>query len=386
MPPTTQPLEVELGRDPQVEVAVERVVVGGEGPGQGAAVERLQDRRLDLDEAALVEPAAHLADRPARGREEAAALLVGDQVELAVAVAGLDVLEAVELVGRRPQALGEQRQRSIAQRELAAPGRQRRPLDADDVAEVEVDERARRLRRRARPRGRAAGSGRCRRRGRGSRLAVAAAGRRSARRPGGATRSRSPAPSPSCAARTSAISSRSGELVRERLDPGLAQPLELLPPVGENVGELAACSVGSSLIAAASLDELSTPALRGLDLGDFEFLLRPARDLDGDDVVALVADQRFADRRLVRELVLERVGLGRADDLEFLRVAGLLVLDVDDRAELDLVGADRPSRRSRSRGAGAPRAGRSAARAAPARSWRRRTRRSRRCRRTRAPP
>ena len=55
-----EPLEVELGRDPQVEVAVERVVVGGEGPRQGAAVERLQDRRLDLDEAVLVEPAAHL--------------------------------------------------------------------------------------------------------------------------------------------------------------------------------------------------------------------------------------------------------------------------------------------------------------------------------------
>src|ERR1700712_5297675 len=34
------------------------------------------------------------------------------------------------------------------------------------------------------------------------------------------------------------------------------------------------------------------PALSGLlDFGDFKFLLRPARDLDGDDVVALAADQ-----------------------------------------------------------------------------------------------
>ena len=31
--------------------------------------------------------------------------------------------------------------------------------------------------------------------------------------------------------------------------------------------------------------------------------------------------------------MLDRVGLGRADDLELLRVTGLLVLDVDDRAE-----------------------------------------------------
>ena len=50
-------LEVQLGGDAQVEVALELVVVGDEGPGQGAAVERLQHRRLDLDEAAGVEEA-----------------------------------------------------------------------------------------------------------------------------------------------------------------------------------------------------------------------------------------------------------------------------------------------------------------------------------------
>ena len=57
-------------------------------------------------------------------------------------------------------------------------------------------------------------------------------------------------------------------------------------------------------------------------------------------VAALVADQRLADRRLVRELVLGRVGLGRADDLELARVAGLLVLDVDDDADADLLEVD----------------------------------------------
>ena len=47
-----QALEVELGRDAQVERAVERVVVRRERARQRAAVERLQHRRLDLDEAA----------------------------------------------------------------------------------------------------------------------------------------------------------------------------------------------------------------------------------------------------------------------------------------------------------------------------------------------
>ncbi len=62
-------LEVQLGRDPQEQRAVERVVVGRERPRRGAAVERLQHRRLDLDEALLVEVAADRRDR-LRAREE----------------------------------------------------------------------------------------------------------------------------------------------------------------------------------------------------------------------------------------------------------------------------------------------------------------------------
>ena len=64
MPPTMQPLEVELGGDAQVEVAVQRVVMGDERARRGAAGERLQDGRLDLDEAALVQEAAHGGDDP----------------------------------------------------------------------------------------------------------------------------------------------------------------------------------------------------------------------------------------------------------------------------------------------------------------------------------
>ena len=52
-----QPLEVQLVGDAQVERHVERVVVRHERPRRGAAVERLQDRRLDLEEAARVEEA-----------------------------------------------------------------------------------------------------------------------------------------------------------------------------------------------------------------------------------------------------------------------------------------------------------------------------------------
>ena len=74
----------------------------------------------------------------------------------------------------------------------------------------------------------------------------------------------------------------------------------------------------------------------------------------------LLPEQGAADRRLVRELLLGRVGLGRADDLELLRLLGLLVLDVDDDADRDRVGVEVLRRRSGSPCAGAPRASRSA--------------------------
>ena len=133
-------LEVELGRDPQVEVAVERVVVGHERAAPRAAVDRLEDRRLDLDEAVVVERAPHGGDDPRPRDEQLARLLVGDQVELAPAEARLDVGQPVVLVGRRPQRLGEQRERRHAQRELAAARADRHAVDADQVAEVERDE------------------------------------------------------------------------------------------------------------------------------------------------------------------------------------------------------------------------------------------------------
>src|SRR4029450_555137 len=60
--------------------------------------------------------------------------------------------------------------------------------------------------------------------------------------------------------------------------------------------------------------ERRPPALGGLDLHDLELELRAAgrRDLHG--LALLAAHDRLADRRLVRELPIGRVGLGRADD------------------------------------------------------------------------
>ena len=59
-----QPLEVQLGRDAQVQLHVERVVVRHERPRGRAAGDRLQHRRLDLEEAARLHEAADRRDDP----------------------------------------------------------------------------------------------------------------------------------------------------------------------------------------------------------------------------------------------------------------------------------------------------------------------------------
>ncbi len=134
-------LEVQLGGDAQVEVALELVVVRDERPRQSAAVERLEHGRLDLDEAAPVEELADRADDAGALDEHLAGLVVDHEVEVAPAVAGLDVGEAVELLGHGAQRLAEQLPRRDAQAELAAPGAHDGALGADEVAEVDVLER-----------------------------------------------------------------------------------------------------------------------------------------------------------------------------------------------------------------------------------------------------
>ncbi len=64
-----QALEIQLERDAQVQVLLELVVVGDERARRRAAVERLQDGRLDLQEAVRVQELAQGAHGGARMRK-----------------------------------------------------------------------------------------------------------------------------------------------------------------------------------------------------------------------------------------------------------------------------------------------------------------------------
>src|SRR5581483_6948814 len=134
-----QPLQIQLGGDSQVEVAVELVRVRHERLGERPSVPRLEDRRLDLDEAVRVEEAPDRGDEARTDDEVASRVLVHQQVEVALPVTDFRIGDAVERVRQRPRVLAQQLEIVDGQRRLASP-RLRRPAgDADHVAEVEVD-------------------------------------------------------------------------------------------------------------------------------------------------------------------------------------------------------------------------------------------------------
>ena len=133
-----QPLQVQLGSDAQEHLLVERVVMGHERLGVGAARDRMQHRRLDLHEAVLDHEAADRRQRLAARSEARARGLVGDQVDVALPVLVFGIGQAMELVGQRPQALRQQAQLLDLDRELAGLGLEEQAFGTDDVAQVEV--------------------------------------------------------------------------------------------------------------------------------------------------------------------------------------------------------------------------------------------------------
>ena len=110
-----------------------------------AAGDRLHRRRLDLDEAALVHEVADLADDRAAFVKDLLDVVIGDEVEVALAVARLDVREPVPLRRERPQRLADDGELRHLERDLPRARREHRPLHADEIAEVEFFKHLERL-------------------------------------------------------------------------------------------------------------------------------------------------------------------------------------------------------------------------------------------------
>jgi hypothetical protein len=149
-PAHDQALEVQLVRDAEIELHVERVVVRDEGAGQRASVDRLQHRGLDLEKPAFVEEAPDRRDHPGTGREHVPDLRRDGQVHVPLPVPGLPVAQPgvdAALAGfgvhlllpqrQRPDRLGKQLVGVHPIGRLPRSCPEYRSLDADPVADVD---------------------------------------------------------------------------------------------------------------------------------------------------------------------------------------------------------------------------------------------------------
>ncbi len=131
-----RPLEVELQRDAQQHLLVERVEVGAERSRGGTAVGELQDRRLHLDEPVLVERAAQALQHRCLLPHHLPRLRSQHHVDVAQPDPRLVGQRAV-LVGQRPQRLGRERPRGRLHRELAPAAGDHLAAHREQVAEVD---------------------------------------------------------------------------------------------------------------------------------------------------------------------------------------------------------------------------------------------------------
>ena len=112
--------------------------MGGERPRVRAAVHPLQDRRLGLDETAVVQFFTHRPrhcrpqlGHPARSR-------VDDQVYITLPDPRLWIRQAMVLVGKRPKGLGRDGEPGGQDGQLTAPGRDDLAFRPDVIPEVHV--------------------------------------------------------------------------------------------------------------------------------------------------------------------------------------------------------------------------------------------------------
>lgn len=87
-------LQIELGRDTKVEIEIKVVVMRHERLSSRSARNHARDRRLDLQETKVIEVSADIVDDARTSDEDTTGLFGEDEVEVALAVAGLDVFEA----------------------------------------------------------------------------------------------------------------------------------------------------------------------------------------------------------------------------------------------------------------------------------------------------
>ncbi len=153
-PADDEALEEQFRGDAEVEVQIEGVVVGGEGLGGGPAREGLEHRGFHFEVAPGVEKRTQLAQEARPQLEDVPNLGVAEEVQMALAMPRLGVLElekplplagldlgGVEMFLRKgAEALGQEDESGRLQGQLTRAGPEKGALHTDDVAQVQEPE------------------------------------------------------------------------------------------------------------------------------------------------------------------------------------------------------------------------------------------------------
>src|SRR5579862_9398571 len=103
-----------------------------------AAVEWLQDGRLDFHEAARIEETARRGGKLGAQHQAIERLAVRYQIQIALAIRQLPVLDAVELIRQRPQRLGQQTNLARLNRDLPRLGQKRLAGHPEKIAGMQA--------------------------------------------------------------------------------------------------------------------------------------------------------------------------------------------------------------------------------------------------------
>src|SRR6266700_2882140 len=91
-PAHEQAFQIKLGRDAQIKIEAERLVMGAKWFGCSATCNGLQNRRLYFQKTALLEEAPGFADNHDSFFKYDARMFVGEKIEIALTVACFDIL------------------------------------------------------------------------------------------------------------------------------------------------------------------------------------------------------------------------------------------------------------------------------------------------------
>ena len=113
----------------------------GERPGGGAAVHRLQHRRLHFHKVAGRQALTNRLDDLRARLEDLSHIRIDKQIHVAPAIAQVHIRQAVPFARRRQQGLGQKTELGRPHCILAGLGLAELALDGDDIAEVDLLDR-----------------------------------------------------------------------------------------------------------------------------------------------------------------------------------------------------------------------------------------------------